>query len=325
MNEETKTADKETIDILKAPFSDMVWVPGGVFTMGSDKHYPEEKPAIRVKVDGFWMDKFTITNHQFRKFTGDTGYISFAERPLDPALYPGAIPEMLIPGSLVFNKTTGPVNMKDISNWWSYVSGANWQHPEGPTSNLDGRWDHPVVHISWEDVVAYAKWIGKEIPTEAEWEFACRGGLEGKTYEWGDELKPDGKLMANFWQGQFPWQNLAQDGYERTSPVGSFPANGYGLYDMTGNVWEWTSDWFSVKDPSLKFKACCIPDNPRGGLQEQSLDPSQPHITIPRKVIKGGSHLCAPNYCVRYRPAARSAEMVDSSTGHLGFRLIVRI
>lgn len=321
-NQEIKKAESQKSQ--SPPFQDMVWIPGGTFTMGSDNHYPEEKPAVKVKVSGFWMDKYLVTNRQFKKFVDDTGYQTYAERPLDPSMYPGALPEMLIPGSLVFRKTAGPVDMRNIANWWHYVPGADWMHPEGPGSSLEGRWDYPVTHVSWEDVETYAEWISKDIPTEAEWEFAARGGLEGKVYEWGDEYAPDGKMMANTWQGQFPWQNFAIDGFEGTSPVGSFPANGYGLHDMTGNVWEWTSDWFSVKDPSLKFKSCCIPENPRGGMKEESYDRMQANIKIPRKVIKGGSHLCAPNYCVRYRPAARSAEMIDSATCHLGFRLIVR-
>lgn len=296
------------------------------FALGKWHLAPSEEVtmAVNVRVDGFWMDRYLVTNRSFMEFVHVTGYVTLAERPLDPAMYPGISPELLQSGSLVFQKCAGPVDTRDISHWWTYIPGACWKHPEGPGSNLDGRWEHPVTHIAWEDVLAYAEWMEKEVPTEAEWEFACRGGLENKIYEWGDEYAPEGKMMANTWQGMFPWQNLALDGFEGTSPVASFPANGYGLYDMPGNVWEWTSDWFVMKDPSLKFKACCIPANPRGGEQEQSYDPSQPRIKIPRKVIKGGSHLCAENYCMRYRPAARSAEMIDSSTCHIGFRLIAR-
>jgi formylglycine-generating enzyme required for sulfatase activity len=220
--------------------------------------------------------------------------------------------------------------MGDFLAWWAYVPGACWHHPEGPESNLHGRDRHPVVHIAYEDAEAYAKWAGKALPTEAEWEFASRGGLEGAIYVWGDEFAPRGRMMANTWQGEFPWQNLKTDGYEGTSPVGSFPPNGYGLYDMAGNVWEWTTDFFTPHHPGHapdREKAhgpCCAPDNRQGGADEQSNVLAQPGEHIPRKVVKGGSHLCAPNYCLRYRPAARQGEAVDTSTSHIGFRCIVR-
>lgn len=303
----------------------MVWVPGGKFLMGSDDFYPEERPARRVSVDGFWMDQYPITVAEFRRFVKATGYVTVAERPLNPAAYPGAAPDLLVPGSLVFRKTAGPVNLSDYHNWWVYMPGASWKHPEGPASNLNGRNNHPVTHVAYEDAETYARWAGKELPTEAEWEFAARGGLVGAVYAWGNEFAPGGQMMANTWQGQFPWQNLALDGYEGTSPVGSFPANGYGLYDMGGNVWQWTCDFFTTHQPEAVAHPCCAPHNPRVITpQEGTFAIGQPGAGIPRRVMKGGSHLCAPNYCLRYRPAARQAEMVDTSTAHIGFRCIVR-
>jgi formylglycine-generating enzyme len=243
---------------------------------------------------------------------------------LDPAQYPGAKAGLLVPGALVFHMTDGPVDKSDISNWWRYVPGACWHRPEGPGSDLAGREDHPVVHVAHADAEAYAAWVGKTLPTEAEWEFAARGGLDGAEFAWGDELQPDGKPRANTWQGPFPWRNFAADGYERTSPVGSYPPNGYGLYDMAGNVWQWTSDWYSPRHPEEATKSCCVPTNPRGGPIEASFDARQPRIHIPRKVVKGGSFLCAPSYCRRYRPAARQPQMIDSAMSHIGFRCIVR-
>jgi formylglycine-generating enzyme required for sulfatase activity len=304
------------------PYGEMVFVAGGEFTMGSDRHYPEEAPAHRVKVDGFWIDRTPVTNREFRRFVKETGHVTFAELAPDPKDYPGALPHMLRAGSLVFVKSQGPVNLKDWSNWWTFGFGADWQHPYGPDSSIKGLDDHPVVHISYRDAEAYAKWAGKELPAEAEWEFAARGGLESADYAWGDELAPGGKQMANTWQGEFPWQNLMTDGYEGTSPVGIYPPNGYGLYDMIGNTWEWTTDWFVAGHKQQQ--SCCMPVNPRGPRAEDSYDPCQPDIKIPRKVIKGGSHLCAPNYCKRYRPAARHAEPIDTSTCHLSFRCIKR-
>ncbi len=307
-----------------APHPGMVWIPGGTFLMGSDHHYPEEAPAHTVTVEGFWMDRCPVTNVQFRMFVEATNYVTYAERPLDPAMYPGADPALLVPGSLVFQQPHQRVDLRNIGNWWAYLPGASWRQPMGRGSNLKGKEHYPVVQVAWEDVEAYAKWAGKELPSEAEWEFAARGGLEGKAYVWGDELAPKGKMMANFWQGEFPWQNLKTDGYEGTSPVKAFPPNGYGLYDMTGNVWEWTADWYSPRHLENAQKACCIPQNPRGGPQASSYDPGQPTVRIPRKVLKGGSHLCAANYCLRYRPAARSPQMIDSGSCHIGFRCVVR-
>ena len=302
----------------------MVFVPGGTFRMGSDSHYPEEAPAHRVTVDGFWIDRTPVTNREFRKFVNETRYITLAEIPPDPKDYPGISPHMLRAGSLVFTPPKHPVNLNDWSQWWQFKFGANWRRPYGPRSSISGLDDHPVVHIACRDAETYAKWGGKELPTEAEWEFAARGGLDGKEFAWGDELAPGGKHMANTWQGEFPGQNLCTDGFERTSPVTAFPPNGYGLYDMIGNVWEWTADWYSSKHQADEAKACCIPQNPGGGREDASCDPGQPNIKIPRKVIKGGSYLCAPNYCQRYRPAARHAQPIDTSTSHLGFRCVVR-
>nr|WP_245334742.1 formylglycine-generating enzyme family protein [Bradyrhizobium mercantei] len=302
----------------------MIWIPGGTFRMGSDHHYPEEAPSHRASVDGFWIDRTPVTNAQFREFVRETGHITIAERPPDPAQYPGALPDMLYAGSLVFCPPRRVTTLLDWSQWWTFMRGANWRRPYGPRSNINVLGSHPVVHVAYADVLAYAKWAGKELPTEAEWEFAARGGLEAEEYAWGNALTPGGKHMANTWQGNFPLQNLCEDGFERTSPVTAFPPNGYGLYDMIGNVWEWTADWWSARHETDAAKPCCIPQNPRGGREEASYDSSQPAIRIPRKVLKGGSHLCAPNYCRRYRPAARHAEPVDTSTSHVGFRCVVR-
>lgn len=305
------------------PAQDMVWIPGGTFAMGSDRFYPEEGPIHEVTVAGFWMDKTTVTNNQFRRFVKATGYVTLAERQPNAEDYPNALPELLVPGSAVFHRTRGPVNLR-VPSWWEYMPGADWRHPEGPGSTLDGRERHPVVHIAYEDAEAYAAWTGKVLPAEAEWEFAARGGLDGAVYVWGDEFAPKGRMMANTWQGEFPWQNLMTDGYEGTSPVGSFPPNGYGLHDMAGNVWQWTSDWYTDRHEVEATGACCGPASPRRATREESYDPLQPNVRIPRKVLKGGSHLCAPNYCLRYRPAARHAETIDTSTGHIGFRCVVR-
>jgi formylglycine-generating enzyme required for sulfatase activity len=305
-------------------FLNMVWIPGGTFSMGSDKHYPEEGPSHNVTVNGFWMDKYPVTNKEYKKFVDATNYVTVAERPLNPNDYPGAPAEAMVPGSLVFFKPKYKVSLDNISNWWGYVHGACWKNPEGPESTLEKRWEHPVVHMAWEDVEAYATWAGKKVPSEAEWEFACRGGLEKKIYEWGDELMPEGKMMANFWVGEFPWKNLSLHGFEKTSYVGAFPFNGYGLHDMTGNVWEWTEDWYEFRHQHDPNKSCCIPVNPKGGRMEYSFDSRQPQFKIARKVLKGGSHLCAKNYCYRFRPAARHAQMVDSGASHIGFRCIIR-
>jgi sulfatase modifying factor 1 len=305
-----------------APAGGMVWIPCGTFLMGSNDHYPEEAPAHSATISGFWMDAHAVTNAEFRRFVEATGFVTLAERRVDPADYPGAKPELLEPSAVVFRKTAGPVDLRDPHNWWTYVRGADWRHPRGPGSTLQGLWKHPVVQVAYEDAESYANWAGKALPTEAEWEFAARGGLEGAEYVWGDEFTPGGKPMCNNWQGEFPWQNLLTDGYEWTSPVGAFPPNGYGLYEMSGNVWEWTTDWY--QEHGKIEQPCCTLDNPRGGEAEQSYDPRTPNVRIPRKVMKGGSYLCALNYCRRYRPAARMAQPVDTAIGHLGFRCIVR-
>jgi formylglycine-generating enzyme required for sulfatase activity len=283
------------------------WVPGGVFAMGSEEFYPEEQPVRRAAVDGFWIDEHPVTAAEFRRFVRKTGHVTVAERPPDAADYPDADPELLVPGSLVFTKTPGPVDLRIWHTWWRYVPGASWRRPAGPGSTINGRDRHPVVHVAYEDAEAYADWAGKALPTEPEWEYAARGGLDGARFAWGDDEFIDGKPAANTWQGQFPWQNLKLDGFEGTSPVASFPPNGYGLYDMCGNVWEWTCDPFETESAA---RVCCAPVVP----DEQ----------FARKVIKGGSHLCAPNYCLRYRPAARQGEAVDTSTSHIGFRCVVR-
>ncbi len=302
--------------------SGMVHIPGGTFVMGSDKHYPEEAPTHRVTVSGFWMDRTPVTNRAFQEFVETTDYVTFAENPPDPKDYPGALPHMLYAGSLVFKSPKHAVALNDWSQWWSFFKGADWRHPHGPASNIDGLDDYPVVHVAYCDALAYARWAGKDLPTEAQWEFAARGGLDGAEFAWGEEFTPGGKQMANTWQGNFPITNELLDGYEGTSPVTAFPPNGYGLHDMIGNVWEWTTDWYSAKHEADAKKACCIPQNPRGGPETASYDLCNPKILIPRKVLKGGSHLCAPNYCRRYRPAARHAEPIDTSASHVGFRCI---
>jgi sulfatase modifying factor 1 len=299
-------------------------IEGGSFRMGSDHHYAEEAPSHRASVDGFWIDETPVTNRHFHAFVEATGHVTFAEIAPDPKDYPGALPHMLRAGSLMFDPPAHPVDLRDWSQWWSFKFGATWRKPYGSGSSLKGLDDHPVVHVAYRDAEAYAAWAGKSLPTEAEWEFAAWGGREGAEFAWGDELTPAGRHMANIWQGHFPHENTKEDGYARTSPAGAFPPNGYGLYDMIGNVWEWTSDFWSVRHQGDAPKACCVPQNPRGGPEADSYDPRQPEIRIPRKVLKGGSHLCAPAYCRRYRPAARHAEPVDTSTSHVGFRCVLR-
>jgi formylglycine-generating enzyme len=304
--------------------TDMVFLPGGTFRMGSDRHYPEEAPSHLVAVDGFWIDRAPVTNRDFLRFVRASGYVTVAEQRPDPKDYPGALPHMLRAGSLVFTQPQRPGDPADWSRWWHFKFGANWRRPYGTRSSIAGLHDHPVVHVAYRDAEAYARWAGKELPTEAEWEFAARGGLEDAEFAWGDEFTPGGRYMANTWQGAFPDEHLAGDSYERTSPVSAFPPNGYGLYDMIGNVWEWTADWYAPSHAADAASDCCTPRNPRGGREDASYDPCQPQIRIPRKVLKGGSHLCAPNYCRRYRPAARHAEPIDTSTSHVGFRCIIR-
>jgi formylglycine-generating enzyme required for sulfatase activity len=290
-------------------WQDMVHVPAGTFLMGSDRFYREERPARRASVEAFWIDAHPVTNRQFQSFVAATGYLTVAERAPDPGLYPDADPALLVPGSLVFQAPARRVSLRDPRAWWAYVPGASFRHPEGPHSTLAGRGEHPVVHVSYEDACAYAAWAGKTLPTETEWEFAARGGLDAATFPWGDEFAPDGQLMANIWLGQFPCENLKQSGLERTSPVKAFPANGFGLYDVVGNVWEWTASAFEPLAAPQSTGSCCGPAT------------AAPSST---RVVKGGSHLCAPNYCLRYRPAARQGQAVDTSTGHIGFRCVVR-
>ena len=305
------SATPSTADLAPGPppADGMTWVPGGEFEMGSEDFYPEERPVRTAAVDGFWMDARLVTVREFRRFVKATGYVTLAERPLDPGDYPDADPSLLVPGSIVFQPTRGPVDLESRA-WWHYVPGACWDRPDGPQSDTYTRGRHPVTQIAYEDAVAYAAWAGKALPTEAEWERAARGGLEGKRFAWGDEEAPGGTWMTNVWQGEFPWQNLRLDGHLGTSPVGEYPANGFGLFDVTGNVWEWTCDRFDAPGPPAS--PCCAP--PREALPGR----------FPSHVIKGGSHLCAPNYCLRYRPAARQAEEIDTSTSHLGFRCVIR-
>jgi formylglycine-generating enzyme len=252
--------------------SDMVRVPGGTFRMGSDRHYPEEAPAHHVTVAPFWIDRHPVTNRQFREFVKATGHVTYAEIPPDPKDYPGALPHMLYAGSLVFRAPAHPVDLRDWSQWWTFLKGANWRHPYGPKSKINGLDNHPVLHIAFSDALAYAHWAGKDLPTEAEWEFAARGGLDGAEFAWGDKFTPGGKHMANTWQGEFPRQNLALDGFAQTSPVSAFPPNGYGLRDMIGNVWEWTADWFA-KAPDRRAQGLLHPREPARRAQRGKLRP----------------------------------------------------
>ncbi len=306
----------------------MVWVPGGSFVMGSDRHYPEEAPAHRVEVAGFWIDRAPVTNAQFQKFVKASGYRTVAERHADPSLYPGAGPDQLQPASIVFVPPSGPVQQADHYRWWQYIPGADWRHPEGPGSSIKGREQHPVVHVAHADAEAYACWIGKQLPSEREWERAAWGGREGCEFAWGSELHPGGVPLANTFQGDFPHHNSRLDGYERTSPVGVFPANGYGLVDMIGNVWEWTDSWYGPHQPAAAPSTagpsgCCA--DAEELARQASIDLQSQHGQVPRKVVKGGSFLCAPSYCRRYRPPARMAQGIDTSTCHMGFRCIVRV
>lgn len=302
--------------------ADLVRLDGGLFRMGSDEHYPEEAPAHPVRVDGFRIDPYAVTNERFAAFVAATGYVTVAERPLDPALYPDAPPGNLAPGSMVFTPTPGPVDLRHLSQWWAWVPGASWRHPEGPGSGIDERGEHPVVQVAHEDAAAYAGWAGASLPTEAQWEYAARGGLDGAEFTWGDQARPGGRLPANTWDGpDFPWRSTGESGWSRTAPVGSFPPNRYGLFDMAGNVWEWTDDWWTDRHPAASGD-CCAPANPRGGAADASRDPRQPQFAVPRKVIKGGSFLCADTYCRRYRPAARRPQAVDTGMSHVGFRCV---
>ncbi len=304
----------------------MRFIPGGSFLMGSNLFYPEEAPQRPVRVDGFHIDVTPVTNAQFARFVAETGHVTVAEIAPDPADYPGMPAEMAHAGSLVFQPTDAPVDLRDATLWWAFRFGADWRHPTGPGSSNEGLEDHPVVHVAYADAEAYAAWAGKSLPTEAEWELAARSGLDGAEFAWGDELTPGGRILANYWQGVFPVASQSPDGWQSTSPVGSYPPNSHGLRDMIGNVWEWTADWWSLPDRDRKppKSPCCLPANPRGGREEDSLDPEMPQVPIGRKVLKGGSHLCAPSYCQRYRPAARHPQTIDTSTSHIGFRCVLR-
>jgi sulfatase modifying factor 1 len=312
-------------DVTEPSPAGMAWIPGGTFRMGSNDHYPEEAPVHRVTVNGFWIDAAPVTNRQFAAFVAATGHVTNAEVVPDPKDYPGALPHMLYAGSLVFRKTKGPVDLTNWAAWWEFRRGAWWREPYGPGSSIQGLVDHPVVHVAYADALAYAQWAGKDLPTEAEWEYAARGGLDGAPFAWGNSMRLKGRIMANNWQGMFPHKNTREDGWEATSRIGSFPANGYGLVDMIGNTWEWTQDFWVPRHEADAVKSCCIPQNPRVTSVEASFDPAQPQIRIPRRVLKGGSFLCAPNHCRRYRPAARHAEAVDTSACHVGFRCVTRV
>ncbi|SUD48536.1 Serine/threonine-protein kinase pkn1 [Nocardia otitidiscaviarum] len=292
----------------------MVHVPGGVFTMGSDHFFPEERPPRRKTVEQFWIDPYPVTVAAFRRFIKDTGYVTVAERRPDSADFPEADPAHLVAGGLVFHPTSEPVPLDDWRRWWRYVPGANWRHPLGPDSTLDGRDRHPVTQIAFEDAAVYARWAGKRLPTETEWEFAARGGRDGAVYAWGDEAEPRGRRMANVWVGAFPWRfrpGRGQPDTPDTTAVGSYPPNGYGLFDMTGNVWEWTTDRYDRPAPGT----CCA--------SGRTAEESSPAQRFSRRVVKGGSYLCSADYCFRYRPAARQGQTEDTSTCHLGFRCVV--
>lgn len=290
--------------------------------MGSDSHYAEEAPTQCVTVPGFWIDRTPVTNLQFEQFVRDTGYVTLAERVPEPRAYPDGDPERLVPGSLVFRQPKSRVDLRSPT-WWEYVSGANWRHPEGPGTSIANREDHPVVHVADEDAAAYAKWTGKSLPNEVEWEFAARGGLDGATYSWGDDPAPQDLPLANIWIGEFPWENLKPNG-PGTEPVGSYPANGYGLHDMIGNVWEWTSDWYRNSRATNKRQSCCSQVDPRREIESARVDTLQSSPVSKSKVLKGGSFLCAQNYCFRYRPAAKQPQRLDSCACHIGFRCVLR-
>jgi formylglycine-generating enzyme len=288
-----------------SPTKDMVSLPGGTFAMGSNEMYPEEAPVREVTVGPFAIDRHPVTIRDFRRFVTQTGYVTAAERAPGPVRRRGAAPKLLVPGSLVFQRTEGPVSLRDPSLWWRHVPGACWHRPEGPGSSIRARLRHPVTHFTYADAEAYAAWAGKALPTEAEWEYAARGGYDDERFPWGEQIAPEGRMMANWWQGRFPWENLRLDGYEGTSPVDAFPPNAFGLYDMCGNVWEWTAD-------PVTSTVTAPPQAPAGPA------------AIPRHTLKGGSHLCAPSYSLRFRPAARQCVAIDVATGHIGFRCVVR-
>jgi formylglycine-generating enzyme required for sulfatase activity len=298
----------------------MVWIPGGTFLRGSDNpKMRDAMPRHEITVDGFWMEQTAVTNEEFRRFVDATGYVTIAERTPEAKDFPGAPPENLVAGSVVFSPPSGPVSLDNHLQWWNYIKGASWRHPDGPSSDLNGRENHPVVQVAWDDAVAYARWAGKRLPTEAEFELAARGGLKNQKYAWGDDFKPEGRWMANIWQGHFPYENTGEDGFKATAPVGSFPANGYGLYDMSGNVWEWCSDWYRA-DYYQTLVSLGIPiRNPDG--PKDSFDPSEPRTA--KRVMRGGSYLCTDQYCTAYEVGARGKGAPDSGTNHVGFRCVL--
>jgi formylglycine-generating enzyme required for sulfatase activity len=298
-------------------------IQAGESVLGSERHYPDEGPTRLVSVESFDIDPRPVTNERFAAFVHETGYVTVAERPPDPNLYPGAASEDLVPGGLVFTMTNGPVDLADYLQWWRWTPGAMWRCPLGPDSNIDALGEHPVVQVSYEDAVAFCTWADAALPNEAEWEYAARGGLDGAEFAWGDHDPQETEPLANTWQGRFPYENTELDGWTRTSPVGTYAPNGYGLFDMIGNVWEWTDDWYLASRQAAD-SACCTPQDRTIGSARKSLDATQPGTPIPRKVIKGGSHLCTPQYCFRYRPAARQPQMIDTATSHIGFRCISR-
>ncbi len=311
----------------------MIHLKAGTFTMGSDAFYAEEGPVHERSVAAFEIDLHPVTNTQYAAFVADTGYVTVAERPLDPADFPGADPDDLVPGGLVFVPTRGPVDLSDWRQWWTWGAGASWRHPFGADSSVDAREDHPVVQVALEDAKAYAAWAGKRLPTEAEFEYAALGGSSRTSYAWGDEAQPGGQLMANTWQGAFPWRNTGAAGWVGTSPVGTFPANGYGLFDCIGNVWEWTTDFYGRAPPAgpragsdrpARRPTCGAGCRCGPSSREEARAAASAELggTVPRRVLKGGSHLCAPEYCLRYRPAARSPQADDTATSHIGFRCV---
>ncbi len=293
--------------------NDMVWIPGGTYQMGAEDGLPDERPVHTVTVDGFWMDKAEVTNEQFERFVKATGYVTVAEKKPDAKDFPNVPSDRLVPGSVVFVPPAGEVSLSDYYKWWTYLPGANWRHPDGPASDLKGRARHPVVHVCWQDAMAYAAWAGKRLPTEAEWEFAARGGLAGERYVWGGDQTPNGRWPANTWQGKFPVHNDGEDGFQTTAPVASFPPNGYGLFDMSGNVWEWCLDWY-MPDYYARSPA----KNPTG--PNESFDPNEPGVM--KRVQRGGSFLCNDAYCSGYRPGARMKASPDTGLSHSGFRCV---
>ena len=306
---ETKVAAQQC----REPSNQQVWIEGGRFTMGDNNTYQEEGPEHLVELDGFWIDAHEITNAQFVAFVKETGYVTVAERMPNPAEIPGAPPEMLQPGSVTF---TPPNQGGQLTTWWSYTPGANWQQPDGPGSSIAGKDHYPVVHIAFEDAQRYAQWAGRQLPTEAQYEFAARSQREREHYAWGgNELAPGGKYQANTWQGLFPFHNSEEDGYVGIAPVSCYAANDYGAYDLIGNVWEWTANWYAPgHNPDDNH-------NPQGPAQQDSYDKN--NAGFPVRVIKGGSYLCAPNFCMRYRPAARHAQDTGLGSGHIGFRTVL--